>query len=120
MKVNYEKLEFYNKSLIAAKKIYIISKKLPEEEKFALANQIQRAAVSVPSNIAEGSAKSKKDFARFLGISLGSLYEIKTQLRLIAMIYGDFENACENLAKEYDEIGKMIFSYKKLMSESDV
>jgi four helix bundle protein len=61
--------------------IYRFTQSFPEQEKYGLTSQLRRAAVSVPSNIAEGAARnSKKDFARFLYISLGSLSEIETQL----------------------------------------
>lgn len=61
--------------------VYDFTRDFPTDERFALSSQMQRAVVAVPSNIAEGSGKdSDKDFARFLAISLGSLYELETQL----------------------------------------
>ena len=58
-------------------------KTMPDEEKFGLTSQIKRSVISIPSNIAEGCAKkSNKDFSRFLEISLGSCYELETQLIL--------------------------------------
>ena len=63
--------------------MYLLMKTIPDEEKFGLISQIKRSAVSIPSNIAEGCAKkSNKDFSRFLEISLGSCYELETQLIL--------------------------------------
>ena len=64
--------------------IYKLSNKLPKEEKYGLKSQITRAAISIPSNIAEGSSRSSdKDFKRFLEISLGSAFELETQLLII-------------------------------------
>ncbi|MBN2786877.1 MAG: four helix bundle protein [Paludibacteraceae bacterium] len=65
------------------KEIYLLTDSFPKLEKYGLISQMQRAAVSVPANIAEGSAKtSNKDFARFLEISTGSLFELETLLVL--------------------------------------
>jgi len=63
--------------------IYKITANFPEDEKFGISSQIKRSAVSVPSNIAEGYGRNyKKDYARFLQISRGSLYECQTQLEI--------------------------------------
>lgn len=65
------------------KQVYLLLAKFPFSEKFGLISQISRCAVSVPSNIAEGSSRSSdKEFAHFLSIALGSLFELKTQLLL--------------------------------------
>lgn len=64
--------------------IYELSREFPEEERYGLTSQIRRAAVSIPSNIAEGAARdSSKEFIRFLYIVLGSLSEVKIQLELV-------------------------------------
>lgn len=70
-----------------AKLVYQVSSYLPANEKFGFVSQIQRASVSIPSNIAEGSGRSSDvEFKRFLEIALGSTYELETQITLISEI----------------------------------
>lgn len=75
MKFNFEKLEVYQDGIEFANKIYEITKAFPKSEVFGITNQLRRSSVSVPSNIAEGSSRGKKEFIRFLSIALGSCYE---------------------------------------------
>ena len=75
----FEKLNVWQKALDFADFIYSESSSFPPEERFGLTNQIRRAAISISSNIAEGSARSDPDFARFVGYASGSLYEVVTQ-----------------------------------------
>ena len=85
---NFRKYDIYSDALNIATLVYGITKSFPKIEQFALTNQINRAVVSIASNIAEGSSReSEKDFAHFLEISLGSAYEVETQL-LIAKNLG--------------------------------
>lgn len=80
---SHQDLTVYQKSLDLVEKIYKLTQTFPSEEKFGITSQIRRAAVSVPSNIAEGAArKGSKEFSRFLYISLGSLAEIETLLTI--------------------------------------
>ncbi len=80
---NYRELIVWQESIQLAKVIYKLTEKFPRTEIYALSDQIRRAAVSVPSNIAEGQArKAPGEFRRFLHISLGSLAEMDTQLVL--------------------------------------
>ncbi len=80
---NFRKLDIWVDGIELADSIYTITSAFPVEERYGLSSQMQRAAVSVSSNIAEGAAKdSSKDYCRFLGISLGSLYELETQLEI--------------------------------------
>jgi four helix bundle protein len=75
----YKQLEAWKKSMLLVKEVYILTKLFPKEEQYVLASQIKRAAVSVPSNIAEGSGRNyKKDTIQFLHIARGSLYEVET------------------------------------------
>lgn len=78
---DFRKLEIWKNGIVIVKHIYDLSEKLPLEEKFGLRSQITRAAVSIPSNIAEGcSRNSEIEFKRYLEISIGSLFEVETQL----------------------------------------
>jgi four helix bundle protein len=80
---NYRELVVWQEGIRLAKAVYKLTEKFPRQETYALADQIRRAVVSVPSNIAEGQArKAPGDFRRFLHISLGSLAEVDTQLIL--------------------------------------
>ena len=80
---NFRELDIWKESILIAKEVYLLMSSIPTDEKFGLISQIKRNVVSISSNIAEGcSRKSDKDFARFLEISLGSCYELETQLIL--------------------------------------
>jgi four helix bundle protein len=80
---NYRELVVWQEGIKLAKAVYKLTEKFPRHEIYALADQIRRAVVSVPSNIAEGQArKAPGDFRRFLHIALGSLAEVDTQLVL--------------------------------------
>jgi len=80
---NFRELEVWKDSRKLVKEVYLLSKTLPDSEKFGLVSQINRCVISIPANIAEGSAKySQKDFVRFLQISLGSAYELESHLIL--------------------------------------
>jgi len=77
---NFEKLETWQKAIAFADLVYQMTRGFPDDERFGLTNQMRRAAVSVSSNIAEGSARnSKNDYARFLEIATGSLFEVVSQ-----------------------------------------
>jgi len=75
MQFNFEKLEVYNDAVELANQTYEITKTFPRSEIFGITNQVRRAAISIPSNIAEGSSRGKKEFIHFLNIALGSAYE---------------------------------------------
>lgn len=78
---NFRDYEIWKNAVDLAKSIYVLTQSFPVSEKFGLTNQIRRAVVSIGSNIAEGaSRKSEKDFCRFLEISVGSAFEVETQL----------------------------------------
>ncbi|MFT4175611.1 MAG: four helix bundle protein [Luteolibacter sp.] len=79
----FEKLEVWQRAIEFADVVYSTTRGFPADERFGLTNQMRRAAVSISSNIAEGSARnSRKDFARFLEIAAGSLYEVISQCHI--------------------------------------
>lgn len=86
--MNHKELDVWKKGMDLVEKIYSLSASFPAEERFGLTSQIRRAAVSVPSNIAEGAArKSDKELLQFISIAIGSLAELETQY-LIAIRLG--------------------------------
>ena len=109
----FKELEIWKRSRLFCSHIYTITSKFPSDEKFGLTNQLRRASVSIPSNIAEGSSRnSNKNFAKFLEIAIGSTYEIETQL-LIALDLGFIKNdELEKSIIELNEIIKMISRFR--------
>ena len=84
---SYKGLDAWKNAMQLVKEIYLLTKKFPKEELYALTSQTKRAAVSVPSNIAEGLGRQyKKDTLQFLHISRGSLYELETLLNIAVMV----------------------------------
>ncbi len=112
----FKDLEIWKKSRIFCSKMYAITSKFPETEKFGLTNQLRRASISIPSNIAEGSSRnSNKDFSRFLQITLGSAYEIETQL-LISLDLKFFDkNELDSLLNDLSSIIKMTSKFKSTL-----
>ncbi len=87
-KHNFREIKIWQEALVMVKEVYEFSSKLPKEEKFGITSQINRSAVSIPSNIAEGSGRTtNKEFVRFLEIAISSSYELETQLILANEIY---------------------------------
>lgn len=83
MASGYKELVAWQKAKELAKEVYQLTANFPESERYGLTGQIRRAAVSIPSNIAEGQGRlTKGEFRHFLGIARGSLYELETQLIL--------------------------------------
>ncbi|MEL0456287.1 four helix bundle protein [Flavobacteriaceae bacterium SZ-1-7] len=109
----FKELEIWKRSRLFCSEIYLISSKFPESEKFGLTNQLRRASVSIPSNIAEGSSRaSNKDFSRFLEITLGSAYEIETQLMIAYDLKFISKEELDKCLSELEEIIKMISKFK--------
>lgn len=104
---SYKELIVWQKSILLVKEIYEFTDLFPSEEKFGLVSQMRRAAVSVPSNIAEGWGRlSKKNYIQFLRIARGSLYELETQIIIsVELKFNDNSETVENLLVE---ISKML------------
>ncbi|GGF28179.1 four helix bundle protein [Echinicola rosea] len=110
---NFRNLKVWQKSVDFAVKIYLETKEFPKEEKFGMVSQMRRAGVSVPSNIAEGSAKSSgKAFSNSLEISLGESYELETQLEISKRVGLLDEEKSSSLHEDLVEIQRMINGLK--------
>lgn len=104
----FKELQIWKRSRLFCSQIYAITSKFPDSEKFGLTNQLRRASVSIPSNKAEGfSRNSNKDFTRFLQISIGSAYEIETQLLISANLNFILDNELQSCFSELGEIIKI-------------
>jgi four helix bundle protein len=111
---SYKDLLIWQKGMALAKFVYKLSAQFPVDERYGLISQIRRAAVSVPSNIAEGQARhTTKEFLQFLSHAQGSLAEVETQLLLSGDLgFANQEGIAPGL-KEVDELQKMIVSVKR-------
>ena len=115
---NFEQLKIWQKGFDIAVNAIRFTGTFPSEQKFGLGLQITKAAVSIPSNIAEGSSRSsKKDYNRFLEISLGSSFELDTQILIAKAVNFGQSELTEFLLKEIDEEQKMIMSFMKRIQD---
>jgi four helix bundle protein len=117
---NFKDLEIWKDSIKLVKEIYKITENLSEREKFGLISQMNRCSISIPSNIAEGCAKdSQKDFVRFLQISLGSAFELETQMEICIELgflkREDVKITIESIIKLQKQIQSLI-NYSKRQS----
>lgn len=99
-------------------KIYNSTKNFPKEEIFGLTSQIRRSSISIPSNIAEGFGRdSNKEYLRFLNISIGSLFEMQTQLEIAKNIQYLNDEEFNNLYDDSREIERMLVSFISKIKE---
>ena len=106
---SFRDLVVWQKAMDLVVLVYEITKQFPIDERYALTSQLKRASVSVPSNIAEGYGRNSTiDYIRFLQISLGSLYELDTQLELANRLGFASEDAAKDALELCAEIEKML------------
>ncbi len=108
---SYEDLKVWQKSMDFTAMIYRTTKAFPKDERFGLVSQMRRAAISIPSNIAEGKGRSDRDFARFLLQARGSGWELETQLQLALRLGYLSAEQFSGLREELGEIGKMLSTF---------
>ena len=109
---NYRELEVWQLAMTFVEDVYRALKTFPVEERYGICDQIRRAAVSIPSNIAEGFGRdTPKEFAHFLAIARGSLYETMTQLEIASRLGYLAPNS--GLYPQAETIGKMLNSFRK-------
>jgi four helix bundle protein len=116
----FEKLQVWQNGIDLADKVYKLTALFPASETYGLVSQLRRAAVSIPSNIAEGSQRTTdKDFANFLMIARGSLAELKTQL-ILAVRFGYItREKYRNIQDDIERLSRMLHAFRtKLIAHS--
>ncbi|SDR87224.1 four helix bundle protein [Gramella sp. MAR_2010_147] len=112
----FKELKVWQKSIDLVTETYLKSQKFPKEETYGLTSQIRRAAISVPSNIAEGCGrKSEKDFFNFLGIALGSAFELETQFTIARKLNFLSETEFSGLESEIQHIQNMLIKLQSTL-----
>ena len=114
---SYRDLDVWQKSMDFVEDVYKALSNFPKEERFGICDQIRRAAVSIPSNIADGFGRdSDTDFAHFLTIARGSLFEVATQLEIASRL--GYLPSDSGLFAEVASIGKMLNSLRRYLKQT--
>lgn len=109
----HRKLEVWQRSITLTTKIYTLTGRFPPEERYGLSSQMRRAAVSIPSNLAEGAARETKEFARFILIAIGSVSELDTQLEIARRLGYVSTPLYQSLDNEITQIDRMLIALRK-------
>ncbi len=112
----FKNLDIWKDAITLAKNVHVLTASLPKEETYGLKSQLRRAAVSVASNIAEGAGRNTNgEFHQFLGIAIGSAFEVETQL-IIGMELGYFsKDAVSALTKDIESIANRTFKLQQTL-----
>jgi four helix bundle protein len=114
----YKELIIWRKSIELVTEIYLVTGSFPDKEKFNLISQINRAAVSIPSNIAEGAGRnSDKEFVQFLAIAHASSYELETQLIVSNNLGYLKQEHLNKLLESIEELQKMNFALQQKLKK---
>lgn len=117
---SYQDLVVWQKAMTLVETVYRMSRTLPDEERFGLVSQMRRAAISVPSNIAEGQGRgSSVEFVRFLRIAGGSLQELETQLLLAMRLEMIGRQILDEALGQSEEVGRMLNGLIRSIQNSD-
>ena len=113
---NFKSLKIWHRSRAFVKTVYLVTNEFPKEEKFGLISQLNRAAVSIPSNIAEGCGRgTTKSLSNFLDMAVGSACEVETQIYLSHDLGFIDTLKMETLTDEIGQIRRMIIGYQKTL-----
>ncbi len=116
---SYRDLEVWNKSMDLVVRCYETARAFPASEQYGLTSQVQRAAVSVPANIAEGQAREhKKEFLHHLSIAHGSVAELETHIEIARRVGYLESDAAQNLFTQTEEVGKMINGLRRSLRQT--
>ncbi len=117
MSQSYKNLKILGDAMSLAVEIYSLSKKFPKDEIFGITSQLRRAVVSISSNIAEGSSRSsKKDYARFIDISIGSLHETENLLELSYKLEYLTKNDYDKIVERISSLGILLGGFRKYIN----
>jgi four helix bundle protein len=117
---NYKKLEVWTLSMELVKEIYEVTKTYPSDERFGLVSQTNKAAISIPSNIAEGMGRNyRKDTIQFLHVSRGSAYEVETLLSVAQMVNIIDRQVYNSINKKLESSIRLINGFIKYLEQSD-
>ena|SRR3989344_8434060 len=115
---SYKDLLIRQKAIVIISDVYRMTKKFPSEERFGLVSQMQRAAVSIAANIAEGHGRgTRADYAHFVDIAHGSLSELETLLTVARNLSYCEHSECSKIEAHLDEVGRMLGSLKNKLRE---
>ena len=117
----YKELKVWQKAVNLATEVYKLTALFPKEEKYGLTQQLQRAVVSIASNVAEGAGRnSNAEFKMFLGYANGSSYELETQITIANNLNYINKTESENLLLQLEEIQKMLSALTKTLSPEKI
>jgi len=118
MPSHFRELDVWRASMDLVKAVYGLAADFPREERYGLASQMQRAAVSVPSNIAEGNARaSTRDYARFVSVACGSIAELQTQLLLAVELDLASHGRVDPIIDNADRVSRMLHGLHRSLNE---
>lgn len=116
---NFEKLEVWREAIEFARLIYALTSSFPEAERYGLTSQMRRAAVSVSSNIAEGSSRSlRQDFARFVEIAAGSVFEVTSQATLASRLHLVTDTDLQTVQAAAEQLCRMLSGLRRSLLNS--
>lgn len=116
---SYKDLVAWQKSILLTDRIYDVTESFPNHEFYGLRSQIRRAAVSVPSNIAEGSVRGKKEFLHFINIARGSLAEVETQIIIAARRNYITKSEVDEIELTAAELSRILMGLLKSLKPAD-
>jgi len=114
---SFKDLKVWQKALELAEHVYTLTQNIPVEERYGLQSQVRRCSISIVSNIAEGAGRnSKKEFQHFLGIAMGSSFELETQLLLAERLQYTAKECSTAIIAKLQEIQKMISGLQRSLA----